>query len=442
MRLVRAFLNSGREAVSILTDRRTDNRRAGFCGIDFGTSNSTVSVLRGNAVALAPVEGEHVTIPSAIFFSFSEGPLLGRRAIRDYTDGEPGRLMRSLKSILGQDLFHEKTRLQKSYLALSDVLAMFIDHLKARAEAFAERPIDTAVLGRPVHFIEDDEEADRRAQDDLEAAARSRGFRHIAFQYEPIAAALEYERTVSREELVLIVDIGGGTSDFSVVRVSPERARSADRASDILANRGIRVGGTDFDRMISMRYVMSHFGFESTYGEKKLELPRSIFFDLSTWSRINFLYTKKSVAMIRALRFEATERDKIDRLLRILERHDGHRLIESVERAKIALTDAAGTEIDLSSMVEGLRAPLDRDGLARAVAPGLSRIEETIAATIAEAGAKREAIDTVFLTGGGAMMPAVRARLSQLLQRDDLATGDMFGAVGKGLGLDAQRRFG
>jgi hypothetical chaperone protein len=425
-----------------VTERRTDTRGGAFCGIDFGTSNSTVAVMRGNGIALAPVEGDDVTIPSAIFFSFSEGPLFGRRAIRDYTDGEAGRLMRSLKSILGQSLFHEKTRLQKSYLALSDVLTLFMGHLKAKAEASGGRALDSAVLGRPVQFIEGDAAADRRAQDDLESAARKLGFRHIGFQYEPIAAALDYERSVTREELVLIVDIGGGTADFSVVRVSPTRAKSVDRGGDILANRGIRVGGTDFDRMIAMRYVMPHFGFESVYGEKKLELPRSIFFDLSTWSRINFLYSKKSVAMIRSLRFEAAERDKIDRLLHVIERHDGHRLIECVERAKIALTDAESAVIDLSGFVPGLRIPLDRAGMAAAVEPGVARIAETISATLADAGLKPDGVDTVFMTGGSSLMPAVQQRVSRLLGRDDLSSGDMFGAVGKGLGLDAQRRFG
>ena len=417
-------------------------QQARFCGIDFGTSNSTVAVLHGNEMVLAPVEGADVTIPSAIFFSFAEGPLFGRRAIADYTDAEPGRLMRSLKSILGQSLFHEKTRLQRERLALSDVLAMYVGHLKSKAEAFAGHALDTVVLGRPVQFIEGDPAADQQAQDDLEEATRKLGFSHIGFQFEPIAAALEYERGVRKEELVLIVDIGGGTADFSIVRVSPERARMVDRAADILANRGIRVGGTDFDRMISMRYVMPEFGAGTTFGAKNLDMPTSIFLDLSTWSRINFLYTKKSLAMIHSLHREAAERDKIDRLLRVIERHDGHRLIENVERAKIALTDAPFAEIDLSRIVDDLRIELDANRVSLAVASGVARIAETIVLTLADAGLRPDAIDTVFLTGGSSLMPAVRECVSKVLGRKDLAAGDMFGAVGKGLGIDAQRRFG
>ena len=413
-----------------------------FCGIDFGTSNSTVAVSHGNAIALAPLEGEHRTIPSAVFFSFSEGPLYGRRAMQDYTDGGPGRLMRSLKSILGQALFHEKTRLQRQFLALSDVLGLFVKHLKAKAERFADEELDRVVMGRPVHFVDGDEEADRRAQADLEDAVRKIGFREIAFQYEPIAAALEYEQGVTREEIVLIVDIGGGTADFSVVRVSPKRVKTVDRASDILANCGVRVGGTDFDRMVSLRHVMPEFGSQSTFGEKRLAMPHAIYHDLSTWSRINFLYTRETNAMIRGILPESSDRPKIDRLLHVLEHHDGHRIVDAVEHAKIELTDATRSQIDLDKVVEGLRLPLSRLQLAKAVAPGVKRIVETISQTIADAGLKTDAVDTVFLTGGSSLMPAVKEAVGKLLGRTDLASGDMFGAVGKGLGLDAQRRFG
>ncbi len=413
-----------------------------YCGIDFGTSNSTVAVMRGNEIALAPVEGGESVIPSAVFFSFSQGPLFGREAVRHYTDGEPGRLMRSLKSILGQSLFHEKTRLQKQFLALSDVLGLFLGQLKRKAEAATGGECASVVLGRPVQFIEGDEAADRQAQDDLEQAARKLGFRDVSFQFEPIAAAQDYERSVSREELVLIVDIGGGTADFSIVRVGPDRALAADRSGDILANRGIRVGGTDFDRMISMRYAMPHFGSEIVYGEKNLRLPQALFVDLSTWSRINFLYSKETAELMRILRREVGVLPELERLQRVLERHDGHRLIEAVERAKIDLTDHARTTIDLSDFGESLGIDVDRKGVAAAVKPGVERIAETITQTLADAGVKAERIDTVFLTGGSSLMPAVQARVSKLLQRKDLAAGDMFRAVGKGLGIEAQRRYG
>ena len=199
--------------------------RPAFGGIDFGTSNSTVGVIENGKPRLVPLEGGQFTLPSAVFFNFEDNHShVGRRAIADYTDGVEGRLMRALKSVLGSSLVHEKTRIKSRSMAFTDIIGLFIGELKARMEDFTGQPAGPVVFGRPVQFVDDDAEADRNAQNELEKAARARGFGEIAFQFEPIAAALDYERSVAREELALIVDMGGGTSDFSVVRVSPERA--------------------------------------------------------------------------------------------------------------------------------------------------------------------------------------------------------------------------
>ena len=189
----------------------------------------------------------------------------GRAAIAAYMRGDDGRLLRGLKSTLGSSLIDEKTRIGARAVSFKAVLARFFQHLHARMETEAG-PISQVVLGRPVHFVDDDAAGDAKAQGVLEDIARATGFSEVAFQFEPIAAALQYEQGIAREELVLIVDIGGGTSDFSIVRVSPDRARAADRAGDILANDGIRVGGTDFDRLLSLAEVMPQLGFKASTG--------------------------------------------------------------------------------------------------------------------------------------------------------------------------------
>ena len=155
---------------------------------------------------------------------------------------------------------------------------------------------------------------------------RARGFSDIAFQFEPIAAALDYERSVAREELALIVDMGGGTSDFSVVRVSPERARAADRSGDILANRGIHIGGTDFDRLLSIGHVMPELGYLTPTKDGKRNLPAGYFVDLATWQRINLLYTPKARIDLRQLRQEAARPDLVERLIAIVDQRWGHSL--------------------------------------------------------------------------------------------------------------------
>jgi hypothetical chaperone protein len=412
------------------------------CGLDFGTSNSTVALVRAAAPELAPVEGDKPTIPSAVFFaSARRGPDFGRAAIARYTEGEQGRFMRAIKSILGQSLFHEKTPIQGRQVALSEVLKLFIAHLKRAAESCAGEAIDDAVLGRPVQFIENDAAADARAQDDLAAAARAVGFRHVEFQYEPIAAALDYELTIAKEELVFVVDIGGGTADFSIVRVSPEKSRKADRRGDILANRGVRVGGTDFDSLLSLATVMPLLGLGSHTADGKAELPKWIYHELSTWSQIAFLYSQRVRSVLREIRYDAAEPRLVDRLIRAIEHQEGHRIIDHVESAKIALSEAARAGIDLASIEAGLAVDVGRGGFEQAIAPGLARIEKAIAATTADAGLERGAIEAVFLTGGSSAIPIVRARVAELLPNARLSDGDMFGSVGKGLGLDAHRKF-
>jgi len=294
-----------------------------FCGIDFGTSNSTVGLADTNGARLIALEEDAATLPSAVFWQ-TEGtpPLFGRAAIAAYLDGEDGRLMRGLKSTLGSGLIHDRTSVGGRAVSFREVLGRFIGHLRA-AQTAAAPEIGRVVLGRPVHFVDDDPAADAAAEAVLAEIAATCGWREVAFQFEPIAAALHYETTAPREELVLIVDIGGGTSDVSVVRVGPGRAARPDRADDILGNDGIRVGGTDFDRLLSLAEVMPHLGYlGATAGGGTM--PRHYYLDLATWHRINALYTARTLADLKALRLAAAEPERIGRLMRVVEGRHGH----------------------------------------------------------------------------------------------------------------------
>ena len=262
------------------------------CGLDFGTSNSTLGRVNAHGVpALVPLEGDQQTLPSVLFFSFEEDRLFfGRAAIAEYVSGADGRLMRSLKSVLGTALFADTTRVKSRRLGFGDIIGTYVGELKRRAETALKTELTSVVMGRPVHFVDDDPVADQEAQGQLEAAVRAQGFEEIAFQFEPIAAALDYERQVSGERIALIVDLGGGTSDFSLVRVSPERRGRADRSDDILATAGVHIGGTDFDRLLAMSRVMPELGLGSRTRDGKRHLPVAPYVDLSTWHRINRLY--------------------------------------------------------------------------------------------------------------------------------------------------------
>ena len=190
------------------------------CGIDFGTSNSTAGWSRPGLPALLPLEGGKATLPSVVFFhAEDEHVSYGRAALADYLAGYEGRLMRSLKSLLGTSMIDDHTEVAGRALPFRVLLAQFIGELKHRAEKAADQPFTRAVLGRPVFFVDDDAAADKKAENTLAEIAHAVGLKDIAFQYEPIAAAFDYESQIRREELVLVVDIGGGTSDFALVRL-------------------------------------------------------------------------------------------------------------------------------------------------------------------------------------------------------------------------------
>ena len=412
-------------------------------GIDFGTSNSTIGIVENGKPRLVMLEQDHIALPSAVFFSFEDNQTYyGRRAIEDYTAHAEGRLMRALKSVLGTSLIHEKTRIKTRSMAFSDILGSFMGHLKHRLDEARGGDVDHVVLGRPVQFVDDDEAADAQAQQQLETIARAQGFRHVAFQFEPIAAALDYEQNVTREELALIADIGGGTSDFSVIRVSPDRSNLPDRKNDILANTGVHIGGTDFDRLFSVAHVMPELGYLTPTKDGKRNLPVGYFFDLATWHRINLLYSKKAMIDLRQMRYEAARPELLDRMIDIVSNRQGHALAAHVETAKVALASEPEASIEVELTDARLDIPVNVKDLEVAIDRAVGRIGDTVARTLADAGLKPSQIDTVFLTGGSTAIESVRRHILHLMPNARVVEGDMFGSVGLGLALDASRKFG
>jgi hypothetical chaperone protein len=412
------------------------------CGLDFGTSNTTLGLGDGGRPALARIEGDEVTVPSAIFFTPTTEARIGRAAMSAYLDGEPGRLMRSLKSVLGTSLIDEATQVGRQRVKFRDVIGRYVQIVKRRAETATDREIDAVVHGRPVHFVDGDPEGDARAEDTLRTIAASIGFKEISFQFEPVAAALDYEQRVASEELALVADIGGGTSDFSIVRLSPDRHAAADRASDILANDGVRIGGVDFDRRLSLGAVMPLLGFRSAMKRREMEVPSSYFHELSTWSSINKLYDGRAVRQIREVRREAAEPALLDRLIRVIETEGGHGLAAEVEGAKIRLSDADETALALGWVEPGLAAPIRRAAFVDHTRALSDKIAERIAGCLAQAGLAAERIDALFLTGGSTRIPHVRAAITGALPAARVVDGDTFGSVGTGLTIEAMRRYG
>ncbi|MFD1333368.1 Hsp70 family protein [Methylopila musalis] len=409
------------------------------CGLDFGTSNTTLGL---SGRGLARLEGDEATLPSAIFFPPAAAAVVGRAALKAYRDGEPGRLMRSLKSALGTSLIEETTQVGRERVKFKDVIGRYVGIVRRRAEQATGAELDAVVHGRPVHFVDGDPEGDARAEATLREIALSVGFGEISFQYEPVAAALDYERTIGAEELALIADIGGGTSDFSVVRLSPERHRAADRSGDILANDGVRIGGVDFDRRLSLGVAMPLLGFRSPMKRAGLEAPSSWFHDLATWQSINKLYDGKAVRSIRETRRESATPELLDRLIRVIEAEAGHGLAADVEAAKIGLSQAPVATVPLGIAERGLAAEVAPEDLVRHTHELAARIAVRIGDCLSTAGVSAERIDAVFLTGGSTRLAHVRAAILAAVPGARVAEGDTFGSVGSGLALEAARRYG
>ncbi|QFR34260.1 Hsp70 family protein [Ancylobacter sp. TS-1] len=413
-----------------------------FCGLDFGTSNTTLAHWRGDSPVLAALEDGKVTVPSAVFYDRHGTLSIGRAAMARYVEGEDGRLMRSLKAVLGSALIEEKTQIGRSAIGFRDVIADYLRVVKARAEASAGAPLDAVVLGRPVFFVDDDEAANAKAEDTLRAIAADIGFREVSSQFEPIAAALDYEQQVRGEEIALIADIGGGTSDFSIVRLGPARRARPDRSADILANDGVRIGGTDFDRHLSLGALMPLLGFRSPMKRPGRDVPSGYFHELSTWSSINRLYTSRTVRELHEVRREAARPELVERLIRVIEEQRGHTLAMEAEDAKIALAEAERAEVDLAWLEAGLSVGITPQELVEHTDTLAARIARRVGICLDQAGLKAGDIDALFLTGGSTRLAHVRAAILAAAPGARVVEGDTFGSVGTGLAVEAARRYG
>lgn len=413
------------------------------CGLDFGTSNSAIGLIREGRPALAELENGGALFPSAIFFDFEQGkPLFGAEAIETYMMQVEGRLMRALKSILATPLVKEATLLKTQRITFEQVIGLFVAEMKGRAEAAAGAPIDAVVHGRPVHFVDGDEAADRFAEDTLRVIAESKGFKHVSFQYEPLAAARDFETRVTGETLALICDIGGGTSDFSVIRLAPERRQRTERKDDILANFGIRLGGTDLDRHLSLEAAMPALGLGTNLHTKNLPMPRQLFTDLAHWPTINQLYTPSVRRMVRELEADAVDPARAKRLRTVIEKHLGHQLAFSVEAAKIALSAEDEVALEMGFIEPGLTAPATRDGFEDAVQTERARMAAAVRETLKRAGTGAEEIGTVFLTGGSSRVPVLRKAIASVVSPNKFRAGDDMLSVAMGLTEEARLRYG
>jgi hypothetical chaperone protein len=413
-----------------------------YCAIDFGTTNSAVALPGRGATRIAEIEPGYRTIPTAIFYHEEDNSRsFGRPAIAAYVDGHDGRLMRSIKSILGSDLMERETEVGPGvYVRYLDVVIGFLRHLKTVAEAQHGSSLEQVVLGRPVFFVDDDPVRDAKAQTALELAAHSVGFSNVVFQYEPIAAALDFEVTATSEQLVLVVDIGGGTSDFCLVRVGPQHRRRIDRKNDILANHGVHTAGTDFDRRVELASILQELGYKAQ-GPDGREVPSSTYFDLATWHLINTVYTPARVSDMRLMRYFYADETYHRRLMKVVTERLGHDLAARAEAAKIAVAAGGETVIDLGSIERGLTRLFDENELVTAVEEEVSRIVAAARETVRLSGVTAERVNALYFTGGSTGLRFLSDKLGSYFPEARLVRGDRFASVASGLGIHASRLY-
>ncbi|MDP1533865.1 MAG: rod shape-determining protein, partial [Rubrivivax sp.] len=302
------------------------------------------------------------------------------------------------------------------------------------------------VLGRPVYFVDGEPERDAEAQAALEAAARQVGVAEIHFQYEPIAAALDHERSVTQEQRVLVADIGGGTSDFSLVRVGPQRRGRIDRRDDILASHGVHRAGTDFDRHVELASILPLLGYRafgpSRRGEPAREVPSGVYFDLATWHLINTVYAPARMAEMRRMRDYYADPAHHRRLLTVMVERLGHALAAAAEQAKIDVALHRAAQIDLSLVESGLQSSLGEDQAAAAIEADLAAIVAAAHDTVRMAGLAPGDVDALYFTGGSTGLQSLVDRIGAGFVNATQVRGDRFASVAQGLGTHARVLFG
>jgi hypothetical chaperone protein len=424
----------------------------GVIGLDFGTTNSAVAVATPDgSTVLATFEGDGywtTTFRSVLYFdpeanTSNRKPLAvaGPEAINGYLKGDAGgRLMQSLKSHLASRLFRVTTMFGQKY-TLEELIALILQELRAAAEAQFGDIGSRVVVGRPVHFSGAGSEGDDAfALSRLRRALEWVGFEEIVFEFEPVAAAYEFETQLDHDELSLIADFGGGTSDFSLMQVGPGVRRRGHTAKDILGTDGVAIAGDTFDSKIVRHVVAPRLGQGSLYRSdfnKALAVPAWLYTNLERWHYLSFLKSNQTMRMLAELRLQAFEPEKIAALMHVVEHDLGYHLYRAVEQTKMELSEQEMSVLRFRDAALAIEHAVQRqefeawiDDETTAIAACLDRLLERTGVAFADVG-------SVFMTGGSSFVPAVRQLFEARFGAARIHCGGELTSVARGLALRA-----
>jgi len=425
-----------------------------FVGIDFGTTNSALAYCDGEGPATL-VRFPHVgqlldTFRTLLFFEeMEEGrerrllTFAGPEALDAYlaADGT-GRLIQSIKSYLTSKEF-TRTQVFGARFSLEELIGLFLRQMRKRVEAVAGPLPPRIVAGRPARFVGDGA-GEALALDRLRRAYALAGFTDVAFEMEPIGAAYHVEARLNRDALVLVGDFGGGTSDFTLIRVGPEARARNRRAEDVLATAGLGMAGDAIDAKIVDHVVALQLGRDLSYrafGGKNLPAPKSLYEGLKRWHLLSFLDSRATRKTLAELAAGADDPRPFQALAHIITGNRGFFLARAIESTKIGLSAASQTTFRFTTPELDLTANVARADFDHWIAPVLERISETVDGLLAKAGLPPDKIDRVFLTGGTSLIPAVQHLFAARFGAGKLANGDELTAVASGLALAARDRF-
>lgn len=379
---------------------------------------------------------------SVLFFTNGGRIFAGQSAIDHYVeDVVGGRFMRSIKTLLPSQSFTTTYVGGRQYDA-AGLVTVFLTKLRENALLVGQE-VDKVVIGRPVVFSED-QLIDQQAQDRLLQAALHAGFKEVTFQYEPIAAALLFEASLppNQSRVVLVGDFGGGTSDFTIMRVGANR--STHRKNDILSLGGVYIGGDTFDSALMWEKVGYRLGrgvkYISNLGHRR-EMPESIVNNLRHWHTISMLRDRKIRMQIHDMMETASDRQALENLDRLIEENTGFVLFRSIEEAKCALSSCEEATVHFDGLAHPIDETIQRTQFEQIAAESLVKIEWCVDDTVVSSGLRPDQIDTVFLAGGTSQIPCVRRIFEAKFGRDKLAQQDAFTSVAYGLGISAGTEF-
>ncbi len=440
-----------------------------YIGFDYGTANCSVASMDGNDPKLHLLEKDSFYIPSTLAAPTRDSVaehLFRHRDLAPLDAAGEQRLRRAIAAnreedidlqfddvMFGQaalDLYlsdpHEVyyVKSPKSFLGamglreaqlgfFEDLVCAMMANIKSQAENSAQQVITDAVIGRPVNFQGRGGEASNlQAETILRRAATRAGFRNIEFQFEPVAAGLEYEASLTEDKTVLVVDIGGGTTDCSLIKMGPSWAGKADRTDSLIAHTGQRIGGNDLDIHMTFKQLMHPFGFGSRT-LSGLEMPLTQFWnpiainDVSAQAKF---FAKENLKDLKHLHKEAAEPEKLARLLSVYHDTLGYSLVKKAEEAKIALSDSQVFTAQLKVLSELIDVDIRLEEMIEAIEVPKSKMVELVSEAVTLGGTKP---DVIFMTGGSARSPILRSAVEQVLPNIPVVSGNYFGSVTAGL---------